>query len=125
MIAREPNYEDQKNRFVILEHDHPFLHWDLLMQKGDALKAWRLLEAVQVGAWLSSESIPDHRLKYLDYEGPVSGDRGTVTRIAAGRFSESESRISTRREFKLFDCELATSAVCRLDDATKPQWYFE
>jgi hypothetical protein len=29
----------------------------------------------------------DHRLAYLDYEGPVSNDRGTVTRVDAGTFT--------------------------------------
>lgn len=44
-------------------------------------------------AWLGSESgvldlvaerIDPHRRVYLDYEGPVSGGRGTVRRVAAG-----------------------------------------
>ena len=30
--------------------------------------------------------IADHRPRYLAYEGPVSGDRGTVRRLAAGRY---------------------------------------
>jgi hypothetical protein len=29
--------------------------------------------------------IQDHRAAYLEYEGPISGDRGRVSRIAAGR----------------------------------------
>jgi hypothetical protein len=31
-----------------------------------------------------AEPNADHRALYLDYEGPVSGDRGTVTRYDAG-----------------------------------------
>jgi hypothetical protein len=27
---------------------------------------------------------PDHRRMYLDYQGPISGDRGEVARIASG-----------------------------------------
>jgi len=27
---------------------------------------------------------PDHRAMYLDYEGPISGNRGTVRRVDAG-----------------------------------------
>jgi hypothetical protein len=30
--------------------------------------------------------LPDHRLAYLDYEGPVSGDRGQVKRIDRGDY---------------------------------------
>lgn len=28
--------------------------------------------------------LPDHRIAYLDYEGPLSGDRGSVTRCDGG-----------------------------------------
>ena len=31
-----------------------------------------------------AERLPDHRALYLDHEGPVSGGRGTVARVAAG-----------------------------------------
>lgn len=33
------------------------------------------------------ERLPDHRTRYLDYEGPISGGRGSVRRIAGGSFS--------------------------------------
>lgn len=31
-----------------------------------------------------ADRLPDHRAHYLDHEGPVSGGRGTVTRVASG-----------------------------------------
>ncbi len=31
--------------------------------------------------------LPDHRLAYLDYEGPVGGDRGRVTRQDHGHYA--------------------------------------
>jgi len=31
-----------------------------------------------------AERIEDHRRLYLDFEGPVAGDRGTVTRLTVG-----------------------------------------
>lgn len=37
-----------------------------------------------VGHWL--HALPSHRMEYLEYEGPVSGDRGLVTRVATGNF---------------------------------------
>ena len=30
--------------------------------------------------------LPDHRLAYLEYEGPVSGNRGVVRRIDSGKY---------------------------------------
>jgi hypothetical protein len=74
-------------RFVILEHDHPFLHWDLMLETGDVLRAWRLLEQPAVGRTIQAEALGDHRLLYLDYEGPVSGNRGSVHRWDAGTFT--------------------------------------
>ena len=70
-------------RFVILEHDHPELHWDLMLEVGAALKTWRL-PAPPPDDPREALAIGDHRLAYLDYEGPVSGKRGTVTRWDAG-----------------------------------------
>lgn len=71
-------------RFVVLEHDWPFPHWDLLVQAGAVLRAWRLLGEPRTGAPVPAEPGPDHRPLYLDYEGPVGGDRGTVARYDAG-----------------------------------------
>ena len=73
------------SRFVILVHDHPFVHWDLLVEHGAVLRSWRLLECPErwrhgFAASLPADAIGDHRLAYLDYEGPVSGERGCVAR---------------------------------------------
>jgi hypothetical protein len=76
-------------RYVILTHDHPFPHWDFLLeqQPGGMLRAWRLLSEPAAGACCLAEPLPDHRPLYLDYEGPVSGDRGTVARWDWGEYS--------------------------------------
>jgi hypothetical protein len=73
-------------RFVILEHDWPSRHWDLLLEAGPVLRAWRLLSAPGPTASVPAERNADHRLYYLDYEGPLSGDRGRVARWDAGSF---------------------------------------
>jgi len=75
-------------RYVILEHDHPVLHWDLMLEAGDVLQTWRLAQAPTVGVLIDATALADHRSMYLDYEGPVSGNRGTVKRWDAGEFSE-------------------------------------
>lgn len=75
-------------RYVILEHDHPFLHWDLMIEWGDHLKTWRLFSPPNPGESVRAEPLAQHRLMYLDYEGPVSGGRGTVTQWDAGRVVE-------------------------------------
>jgi DNA polymerase Ligase (LigD) len=73
-------------RFVILEHDWPALHWDFLLEAGPVLRAWRLLAEPGMGREIAAEANADHRLFYLDYEGPVSGNRGRVRRWDAGTF---------------------------------------
>jgi hypothetical protein len=71
-------------RFVILAHDWPAPHWDFLAEASGVLRAWRLLAEPVVGEDVAAESNSDHRLFYLDYEGPVSGDRGSVSRWDTG-----------------------------------------
>jgi hypothetical protein len=73
-------------RFVLLEHDHPFLHWDLMLEAGQMLRTWRLTALPESGREIAAESLGDHRRAYLDYEGPLSGGRGTVRRWDAGTF---------------------------------------
>jgi len=75
------------SRFVILEHDHPVLHWDFMLEAGAVLRTWRLEAPPQPGWEVRAEPLSDHRLLYLDYEGPVSGNRGSVHRWDAGSFS--------------------------------------
>ena len=93
------------SRFVILEHDHPFLHWDLMLECGDVLRTWRLLAEPVMGAEIAAEPLADHRAAYLDYEGPVTGNRGTVQRWDSGEYEltqDSPRRISfqlTGRKF--------------------------
>jgi hypothetical protein len=71
-------------RFVLLEHDHPSTHLDLLLEAGEILLAWRIDAPPAEGVAIVATRNFDHRLVYLDYEGPISGGRGTVRRIDRG-----------------------------------------
>ncbi len=71
-------------RFVLLEHDHPVRHWDFLIEDGSGLASWRLSEFPAPENRVPATALPVHRRLYLDYEGPVSGNRGMVTRRDAG-----------------------------------------
>src|SRR5262245_48875567 len=76
-------------RFVILEHDYPERHWDFMVEVGESLWTWRLPVLPQPGMGpIPATRIGDHRRAYLDYEGPVSGNRGTVVRREAGSYHE-------------------------------------
>ena len=78
-------------RFVILRHDHPYLHWDLLLEEDTSCRCWRLLREPCSGEPIAAERLPPHRLQYLDYEGPVTGNRGNVRRIVSGSYFVGES----------------------------------
>ncbi len=74
-------------KFVILHHVLPDgEHWDLMLERGEALLTWRLVREPVGGSSLPipAEKLGDHRQAYLDYEGPVSGGRGSVRRVDAG-----------------------------------------
>jgi hypothetical protein len=87
-------------RFVILEHDYPQLHYDLMLESGDVLWTWRLACPPQIGDQQDAERVFDHRLLYLDYEGPISGNRGTVRRRDHGTL------VWQRRENALIEVRL-------------------
>jgi len=73
-------------RYVVLHHteiDQP--HYDLMFERQSDAP----LTTVRCSAWPPAEGatfepIADHRAAYLDYEGPISGNRGRVTRVESG-----------------------------------------
>jgi hypothetical protein len=71
-------------RFVILDHDHPEPHFDLMIESAGRLRTWRLLGDPQSQHPIPAEPIGDHRMEYLEYEGPLGGDRGRVVRWDSG-----------------------------------------
>ena len=80
------------NRFVILRHTFPPAagradHWDFMLEMGDVLWTWALLQSPDGAEAQTVERLTDHRPFYLDYEGAVSGGRGNVARWDAGAFS--------------------------------------
>lgn len=78
------------HRWALLRHDFPWLHWDFLLARPNAPAAttWRLLRTPCVNEPIAALALPDHRLLYLDYEGPVSGGRGSVQRLDGGEWQE-------------------------------------
>lgn len=87
---------DISNRFTVLHHESPSGdHWDLLFESGDALETWSVppRSSPVPGEFLESFRCPatrqpDHRSIYLDYEGPVSGNRGFVRRVDTGTYEK-------------------------------------
>jgi hypothetical protein len=89
-------------RFVVLEHETPpqaarGRHWDFMLEAGDVLRTWAILAPPDTPGELLAESLADHRLAYLEYEGPISGDRGSVTRWDLGEYVLLEESADTLR----------------------------
>jgi hypothetical protein len=104
-------------RFVLLYHDFPPdyerpSHWDFMLEAGDVLRTCALEELPREWAAARTQTakvhagcpplansgevaalpLGDHRIDYLRIEGPLSGNRGSVIRVAEGSFSvESET----------------------------------
>lgn len=83
----------QPKRFVILRHYFPDGgngefpdHFDLMLEQEAKLATWQLEALPKPDESVSAKKLPDHRALYLDYEGPISGDRGSVEQVMAGTY---------------------------------------
>jgi hypothetical protein len=106
------------NRFVVLRHEiseaNSFerkSHFDLMLEAPDALgictlRTWALDQwPLEPAEATTAIPLPDHRLAYLEYEGPISGNRGSVHRVARGTYT--------------VDSETTNSLTVRLNDGTQ------
>ena len=76
--------------FVIHEHSGwGQTHYDLMLELGQAMATWQFARSpLEMGAEpLPALRLPDHRLHYLTYQGPVSKGRGQVRRIEEGSYA--------------------------------------
>ncbi len=63
------------------------VHWDFMLEIGDVLcdLGHRCADRCR-SEDLPARRLGDHRRVYLEYEGPVSGDRGNVRRVDSGTY---------------------------------------
>ncbi len=94
--------------WVLLWHECPpdyrdGSHWDLMLERERVaderrLATWSLSElpagwpgaAADGSTEVDAVSLADHRAAYLKYEGPISGGRGVVSRVALGELTWSQ-----------------------------------
>ena len=115
-------------RFIVLHHQFPpghqrATHWDLLLERGEVLRSWALESPPQVGRTTAATDLADHRRLYLDYEGPISGDRGSVTQWAAGTY-ELLSETADEWAIRLEGPQLAGTARLVRDAFDAQRWVF-
>jgi hypothetical protein len=83
-------------RFAVLHHTLPETnirpsHWDLLLQFADyqsheekCLDCFELHLPPDHWSLLEASQLPSHRAFFLNYSGPISGNRGSVQLVLAG-----------------------------------------
>jgi hypothetical protein len=115
-------------RYVVLRHDPPnentrAVHWDFMIETGAALRTWALDAEPAAGKTIRAKSLADHRLVYLDYEGPISGDRGTVSKWDSGSF-EILAETPTELQLRLSGGRWTGTVKISQDAADSQRWTF-
>ena len=113
-------------RFVILRHETPASyqrgsHFDLMFEQGEGLRTWSLERLPAPRESVIAERLPDHRLAYLDYEGEVSGDRGTVVQVDAGEY-ECLQETATLFVVRIRGYKMRGTLTLRAEDEMVHRW---
>jgi hypothetical protein len=62
-------------------------HYDLFFERNGTLKSWRVRD-LEFGDAAPASEAPDHELKYLAFEGRLSGNKGSVAIVDTGTWIE-------------------------------------
>jgi hypothetical protein len=115
-------------RFVVLRHETPpgsprGLHWDFMLEQDGALRTWALAEEPRADCAIDAHELAVHRVAYLQYEGPVSGDRGSVARWDEGDFALL-SEVAEHLELSLTGRRLFGHVRLERDPSDPLHWTF-
>jgi hypothetical protein len=114
-------------RFVILRHEMSGTsgrasHYDLMLEQGGVLRTWACDALPHFDSPTLADSLPDHRLAYLTYEGEVSGGRGSVSRVAAGEYVLLAESGDLVRLQLVADTLSGVLTIARDGDASVQRW---
>ena len=133
------------SRFVLLRHQCPAgyekpSHWDFMLERAEILWTWELRELPPVwrtalGDGMSNlpdstgpaaepvlaSRLADHRRAYLDYEGPLSHNRGNVSCCDRGTYTMIRET-NGRLEIQLAGNRLQGRALLELDSKNGSCW---
>jgi len=57
-----------------------------MLEHEGKLLTWALSELPEPGRTIVANSLDDHRIEYLELEGAISHDRGSVSRLMGGNY---------------------------------------
>jgi hypothetical protein len=92
-----------------------------MLETGGVLRTWALESKPQSGEMVWASKLADHRIAYLEYEGPISGNRGDVQRVDEGEYrgiEDSAEQILVELKGKT----LRGSATLRCVDEVAQRW---
>ena len=92
-----------------------------MLEHHRALLTWQLPSPDLCTLPLQARRIANHRLAYLEYEGPLTGDRGAVTRVEAGRVTIRDLN-DTLCAFDLSGGRFEGAFRLELADASEGHW---
>jgi hypothetical protein len=97
-------------RFVVLHHTNIAQpHFDLMLEfeSNSPLATWRCQHWPPHASEVFTP-LGDHRRDYLDYQGPVSNNRGNVSRVGSGKI------ISLQADGQIWQVELPGGVKLKL-----------
>jgi hypothetical protein len=81
-------------RFVVQAHTrNNRTHYDLMLESGETLKTWQM-DSPPDQIPQTTIKIQDHRLIYLEYEGEISNNRGSVKIWDKGNYATIKEKES-------------------------------
>ena len=122
---------EPERAFVLLRHQtSEGVHWDLMLDTGPSLATWQLDEdpSAQLGKpdaeGITARPLPEHRRDYLEYEGPVSRNRGDVARADRGTYT-SLAKEAAAWTFTLAGQRLSGRFRLSADQSEAAEWRFQ
>jgi hypothetical protein len=94
-----------------------------MLETPEALATWALAKPPDASAAIAAESLPDHRMAYLEYEGPISDGRGSVTRWDRGTYQLQQNDLDELAGVVAGEILIGEITLRRSPDAPK-QWTF-
>lgn len=113
-------------RYVILYHEMPpdqsrASHYDLMLESGKLLRTWAVADAPNSAGQLSAELLNDHRQEFLDFEGEITGGRGTVKRWDEGEY-QTKQESANSMAFTMNGSMLKGELKLRRDEGNSSRW---
>jgi len=91
-------------------------HFDWMFEVNESLLTWATEAVLPADRFseVTAIGLPLHRMAYLDYEGPVSANRGSVRRIETGLF-QLIAAAANHYEFELMGDRCGRLVIQRTD----------